>query len=80
MCQRYQYINNLYIHYWGAFVLDPPLTYIINSKFIFIKTEKFTSPNNFLLVLGRRTVAHREDCQYEQLYLYTLMEKGSSDI
>jgi hypothetical protein len=26
------------------------------------KTGKFTGPNNVLLVLGRETSAHREDC------------------
>jgi len=27
-----------------------------------MKTEKFTGPNKVLLVLGRRTGAHSEDC------------------
>jgi len=31
--------------------------------YIYIKTEKFTSPNKVLLILGRKIGAHHEDCR-----------------
>ena len=36
--------------------------------YIKIKTEKFTGPNKVLLVLGRMTGAHHEDCGQQKLY------------
>ena len=36
--------------------------------YIKIKTEKLTAPNKFLLVLGRRTGTHCEDCLCDIIY------------
>ena len=38
-----------------------------------IKAEKFTDPNKVLLVLGRKTDAHREDCKSE---IYAQLQWG----